>query len=700
MIIGEMKKERKYGILIKVNYAQVGMVFTHSFEFLWNMFSELITHMKTSCVDTSRINNHKAFDFLLQFIKKEGPNMKEIIENSLNFKNTSQAIRTKLNNDMEAAQKFVNNMFEKYRDVYDFNQTFNFEEFKKASKLEDITNILSKLKGWKKGIKSLKSHTMQGIIYVDCLPLIGFLSKVATGYYESVRKHLIDLTEEKGEYIIRSYENMINELEDRKVELNAFCNYIKLINKYKEERNTLKVSKEKLEEMFAVVKKNRLKNDPGANIGIQFKLDEIEKKRQDFDIAFDKGMATHVEVRKAEMENQLNTKVAKLKEDLAQLITQLDSEKLINPDTSPQESLEELNMKNKKYLNFKTLGQKFNDNQQILEMPVTNIKELAQYERRYDAKHLLWDSLLTWREKNKKWYESKFSEVDVELMSKEVKEYDTRCENLKMTLSRGEKKDAVVDKLNSEVKKVVNTMGIIEAIGNKALKAKHWKKIFALLQKENAWSPDKIFTLNDLLGSGIINCEDQIKEISATASGEYTIELTLIEIKKVWAEYKFTVLPYRDLKERYILGAIEEVNAQLEDDQMKIQTMMGSKNVVEIRDEVEIWEKKLSLISEIMDEWVSCQKKWMYLENIFSAEDIQKQLPQESTKFQQTDKFWRDTMSRTNKNRVVAEICSADNLLNKFQSANNSLEDIQKSLENYLETKRSVFPRFYFLSND
>ena len=238
---------------------------------------------------------------------------------------------------------------------------------------------------------------MQGIIYVDCLPLIGFLSKVATGYYESVRKHLIDLTEEKGEYIIRSYENMINELEDRKVELNAFCNYIKLINKYKEERNTLKVNKEKLEEMFAVVKKNRLKNDPGANIGIQFKLDEIEKKRQDFDIAFDKGMATHVEVRKAEMENQLNTKVAKLKEDLAQLITQLDSEKLINPDTSPQESLEELNMKNKKYLNFKTLGQKFNDNQQILEMPVTNIKELAQYERRYDAKHLLWDSLLTWR---------------------------------------------------------------------------------------------------------------------------------------------------------------------------------------------------------------------------------------------------------------------------------------------------------------
>merc|ERR1719262_1923658 len=129
--------------------------------------------------------------------------------------------------------------------------------------------------------------------------------------------------------------------------------------------------------------------------------------------------------------------------------------------------------------------------------------------------------------------------------------------------------------------------------------------------------------------------------------------------------------------------------------------MMGSRFIAGIRDNVEIWEKKINTGADVLDEWLQVQRAWMYLENIFSAEDIQKQLPAEATKFKQVDKFWKETFRKVRQNfRAAIDALGIPNLLNQLQWANTTLDQIQKSLEDYLETKRAAFPRFYFLSND
>jgi dynein heavy chain len=46
---------------------------------------------------------------------------------------------------------------------------------------------------------------------------------------------------------------------------------------------------------------------------------------------------------------------------------------------------------------------------------------------------------------------------------------------------------------------------------------------------------------------------------------------------------------------------------------------------------------------------VSCQQSWIYLEVIFSAPDIQRQLPSESKLFLIVDKSWKLIMRRTAK---------------------------------------------------
>lgn len=49
----------------------------------------------------------------------------------------------------------------------------------------------------------------------------------------------------------------------------------------------------------------------------------------------------------------------------------------------------------------------------------------------------------------------------------------------------------------------------------------------------------------------------------------------------------------------------------------------------------------MALVYEIIDEWTSVQRKWLYLEGIFIGGDIRTQLPEEARKFDDIDKAYR-----------------------------------------------------------
>lgn len=55
-------------------------------------------------------------------------------------------------------------------------------------------------------------------------------------------------------------------------------------------------------------------------------------------------------------------------------------------------------------------------------------------------------------------------------------------------------------------------------------------------------------------------------------------------------------------------------------------------------EQIHSWEKRLSLIYEIIDHWINfTQRKWLYLEGIFVGNDARSQLPAIATKFDLID---------------------------------------------------------------
>lgn len=88
------------------------------------------------------------------------------------------------------------------------------------------------------------------------------------------------------------------------------------------------------------------------------------------------------------------------------------------------------------------------------------------------------------------------------------------------------------------------------------------------------------------------------------------------------------------------------------------------------------------------------------MESIFAAPDIQTQLPIEAKLFRQVNTSWKNIMQKAAKYPLALSACTQPGLLEALIKNNRELEQILLYLEEYLESKRIVFPRFYFLSND
>jgi dynein heavy chain len=57
-------------------------------------------------------------------------------------------------------------------------------------------------------------------------------------------------------------------------------------------------------------------------------------------------------------------------------------------------------------------------------------------------------------------------------------------------------------------------------------------------------------------------------------------------------------------------------------------------------------------------------------------------------------------MERSSETKNVIKVCNNDILRGSLGELQSGLEVCQKKLENYLEAKKMIFPRFYFCSND
>ena len=388
--------------------------------------------------------------------------------------------------------------------------------------------------------------------------------------------------------------------------------------------------------------------------------------------------------------------IPQLMQDLEQLKKDIEDEKLLTKEEGVEENLQKVEKLEARFKVGESSANKYRSYQQTLNMEQVEFALVDEVRDGLGLRADLWKSLREWNILTERWTSQQFATIN-------SKEIGTKAEHYAKIAYRVDR-ELPENPVSKELKVVVDTfkkaVPVVLALRNENLQKHHWKAIKDLLRSEfETASP--FFTLKSLLDMGAVEHQEEIQQISVQASQEALLRGQLNQLDELWKQVTFTVKPYKG-KEAYVLDDVETLLNVLDESLANTNTILGSRYIKPLLSQAENWRTLLLNLQVIMDEWVTCQHQWIYLENIFSGQDIKKQLANEAMKFETVDKFFRNLMQRAYKTAQPLKLLKVfkGDLLENLKRHNKTLDEIQKLLEDYLETKRRVFPRFYFISND
>jgi dynein heavy chain len=135
-----------------------------------------------------------------------------------------------------------------------------------------------------------------------------------------------------------------------------------------------------------------------------------------------------------------------------------------------------------------------------------------------------------------------------------------------------------------------------------------------------------------------------------------------------------------------------------------INAIYGSRYLKDLKTAATNKRKDILLIQETLNAWIKFQKHYIYLESIFSQNEIKKPLQMEAKEFEESvNKHYKSNVKKVVANQSMTQIIKQkilDLLYNSFQKQNHTLSELNKKINNFLDSKREFFPRFYFIPNE
>ncbi|CAH8650310.1 unnamed protein product [Schistosoma curassoni] len=334
--------------------------------------------------------------------------------------------------------------------------------------------------------------------------------------------------------------------------------------------------------------------------------------------------------------------------------------------------------------------------EQLFGLPITEHTRLDDIRKQLNLLqklYLLYNSVLN---KTAGYYDIPWSDVKIDVISQELQDFENRC----LKLPKALREYPAYDDLRQTLANFDQIIPLLELMTNPAMRERHWKRL-ATLTGRSFNVDDSEFTLRNILEAPLLEHYDDVEDICISAIKEQDIERKLINLKSEWSAQEFEFVQFKHRGELLLRGDHTlELISLMEDSLMALASLLSNRYNAPFRKDIQNFISRLSNSNEIIEQWLAVQNLWIYLEAVFIGGDIARQLPQEAKRFANVDKSWCRIMQRAHETTHVLTCCIGDEMLSHLlPHLMEQLELCQKSLTGYLEKKRLLFPRFFFVSD-
>ncbi|XP_053400577.1 cytoplasmic dynein 2 heavy chain 1-like [Mercenaria mercenaria] len=254
-------------------------------------------------------------------------------------------------------------------------------------------------------------------------------------------------------------------------------------------------------------------------------------------------------------------------------------------------------------------------------------------------------------------------------------------------------------RLHKDIETYKNVMPVLKWVRGEPLSQDHWLELFRMLKMPRGTTLEKL-TFGHVLNASdnIIANADALKELNQRAQGEVTIREAIRELDLWGAAAQFTLTEYEDSNKNviHLIKDWKDLVNQVGDNQSLLQSLKDSPYYKSFEDKASVWEQRLADLDEYLHNLNQIQRKWVYLEPIFGRGA----LPKEQGRFKRVDDDYRAIMKDVRRDNRVLSLVNKAGLRNQLTTMLDQLQRCQKSLNEFLEEKRSLFPRFYFIGDD